>query len=80
VEFAGAVYHLLDRGYEQEAIFHEEQDRERFLAALGQVCGRTEWRVAFFNSSPCKSHYSFQLLHSPEVVSHASARTARPFL
>jgi putative transposase len=45
VQFAGAVYHLLDRGDRREPIFRDERDRENFLATLGQVCKRTGWRV-----------------------------------
>ena len=45
MEFAGAVYHLLDRGDRREPIFRDERDREIFLHTLGQVCGRTGWRV-----------------------------------
>ena len=45
VEFAGAVYHVLDRGDRREAIFKDEADRRRFLETLGEVCARTGWRV-----------------------------------
>ena len=45
VEFAGAVYHLLDRGDRREAIFRDDRDRETFLSTLGQACKRTGWRV-----------------------------------
>ncbi len=45
VEFEGAVYHVLDRGDRREAIFHDDADRERFLATLGEACLRTGWRV-----------------------------------
>ena len=45
VEFAGAAYHLLDRGDHREPIFHDERDREMFLTTLGQVCERTGWRM-----------------------------------
>lgn len=48
VEFVGAVYHLMDRGDRQEAIFRDDGDRERFLATLGQACERTGWRVHAF--------------------------------
>lgn len=48
VEFAGAVYHLLDRGDRREAIFRDEADHARFLATLGEVCARTGWRVHAF--------------------------------
>ena len=45
VEFAGAVYHVLDRGDRRESIFREGRDREAFLTALGEVCRRTGWWV-----------------------------------
>ncbi len=48
VEFAGAVYHLLERGDRREAIFRDGVDYERFLGTLGEVCGRTGWRVHAF--------------------------------
>src|SRR5882724_133583 len=48
VEFPGAVYHLLDRGDRQEAIFRDDADREQFLSTLGQACERTGWRVHAF--------------------------------
>ncbi len=34
IEYAGAVYHVLDRGDRREAIFRDEEDRHRFLATL----------------------------------------------
>ena len=45
VEFAGAVYHLLDRGDRREAVFRDDRDRETFLRTLSQACERTGWRV-----------------------------------
>ena len=48
----------------QEAIFHDDADRERFLLALGQVCARTGWRVhAFVLMS---NHYHL-LVETPEA-------------
>ena len=38
VEFAGAVYHMLNRGARREAIFRDEADHERFLSTLGEAC------------------------------------------
>jgi REP element-mobilizing transposase RayT len=48
VEFEGAVYHVLDRGDRREAIFLDDEDRERFLTTLGEACRRTGWRVHAF--------------------------------
>ena len=45
VEFAGAIYHILNRGDRQEAIFHDERDRERFLATLAETCLKTGRQV-----------------------------------
>lgn len=45
LEFAGAVYHLLDRGDRRETVFRDDRDRETFLTTLGQACERTGWRV-----------------------------------
>ena len=36
IEFAGAVYHLLDPGDRREAIFTDDADRKRFLSTAGQ--------------------------------------------
>ena len=48
VEFHSALYHLLDRGDRQEAIFRDDRDREVFLTTVGQVCARCGWRVHGF--------------------------------
>jgi REP element-mobilizing transposase RayT len=36
IEFSGAVYHVTARGDRREPIYEDDQDRERFLAVLGQ--------------------------------------------
>jgi len=45
VEFAGALYHVINRGDRQEAISRDEQDRLRFLATLAEACLKTGWQV-----------------------------------
>jgi putative transposase len=45
VEYPGAIYHVMNRGDRREAIFQDDQDREGFLAALAEVCGKTGWAV-----------------------------------
>jgi REP-associated tyrosine transposase len=40
IEFAGAVYHVLDRGDRREPIFRDDEDHERFLRTLGEATGR----------------------------------------
>ena len=45
VEYAGAIYHVLNRGDRREAIFLDRADREMFLATLAGVCRKTGWQV-----------------------------------
>jgi len=45
IEFASALYHLLDRGDRPEDIVRDETDGARFVSTLGHVCERTGWRV-----------------------------------
>ena len=43
IEFAGALYHITSRGDRREATFEDDEDRERFLAVLGEVVERYNW-------------------------------------
>jgi putative transposase len=45
VEYPGAIYHVMNRGDRREEIFKDDQDRERFLATLGETCIKTGWQV-----------------------------------
>jgi len=45
VEFAGAIYHVIDRGDRREAIYRDDADRVAFLETLTQACLRTGWRL-----------------------------------
>ncbi len=45
IEFAGAFYHVMDRGNAREAIFLDDRDRKAFLSGLFRVCVRFEWRL-----------------------------------
>jgi REP element-mobilizing transposase RayT len=64
VEYSGSVYHVLDRGDRREAIFHDEEDRNLFLATLAQACKRTGWRVHAWMLMG--NHYHL-LLETPEA-------------
>jgi REP element-mobilizing transposase RayT len=44
LEFGGALYHVTARGDRREAIYEDEEDREQFLAVLGEVVARFNWR------------------------------------
>jgi len=45
VEYEGAIYHVMNRGDRREPIFQDDQDRERFLATLGEACAKTGWQI-----------------------------------
>ena len=45
VEYAGAVYHLMNRGDRREPIFRDDEDRQKFLTTLGEACLKTGWQV-----------------------------------
>ena len=45
IQYAGAVYHVMNRGDRREAIFDDDLDRERFLEALAEACAKTAWQV-----------------------------------
>jgi len=45
VEFAGAIYHLMNRGDRREPIFLDDPDRRTFLATLAEACEKTGWQV-----------------------------------
>lgn len=48
VEFAGAFYHLMNRGDHLEAIFSDHQDRELFLKTLDETCHSAGWIIHSF--------------------------------
>lgn len=44
IEFEGALYHVTSRGDRQEAIYEDDEDRERFLEVLAEAVARCNWR------------------------------------
>jgi putative transposase len=45
LEYAGAIYHVMNRGDRREVIVRDRRDRERFLSTLGEACAKTGWQV-----------------------------------
>ena len=43
VEYEGAIYHVMARGDHREKIVHDDEDRRRFEATLGEVIERMGW-------------------------------------
>ena len=45
IEYAGAIYHVMNRGDRREPIFHDDFDRKRFVTTLSEACVKTGWQV-----------------------------------
>jgi REP element-mobilizing transposase RayT len=45
IQYPGAMYHVMNRGDQREAIFRDDDDRQKFLSTLGEACQKTEWQV-----------------------------------
>jgi REP element-mobilizing transposase RayT len=45
VEYPGAIYHVMNPGDRREPIFRDDEDRQRFTAALEEACAKTAWQV-----------------------------------
>jgi REP element-mobilizing transposase RayT len=56
IEFPGAIYHLMSRGDRREDIFRDEQDRQRFVQTLADVCLKAGWQVHAFVLMPNHFH------------------------
>jgi Transposase IS200 like len=45
IQYPGALYHVMNRGDRREAIFADDEDRERLLQTLTEACTKTGWQV-----------------------------------
>ena len=54
IQYHGANYSVMNRGDHREAIFRDDEDREKFLARLGEACRKTEWQ--FHACCPMSNH------------------------
>jgi REP element-mobilizing transposase RayT len=59
IEIAGAHYHVMARGNARQNIFHDDEDRQRFLLTVGQTAARLDWVIAAFCLMP--NHYHLLL-------------------
>ena len=44
LEFTGGLYHVTSRGDRREAIYQNDDDRNKWLELFSQVCKRFNWR------------------------------------
>ncbi len=64
IEYAGALYHVMSRGNQGQAIFRSDQDRKLFVETLAEGCEKTGWRVHAYVLMG--NHYHV-LLETPEA-------------
>ena len=68
IEYAGALYHVTNRGNRGEAIFQDDEDRRQFLATLAGAGGKTGWAVHAFCLLPDHFHLVLET-PQPNLVS-----------
>jgi len=56
VEYAGAIYHVMNRGDRRERIVMDDADRQRFIDTLGEACAKTGWQVHAYVLMPNHFH------------------------
>jgi len=56
IQYAGAIYHVMNRGDRREAIFRDDQDYEKFLGTLEETCGKAHWQVHAYCLMPNHFH------------------------
>jgi len=57
VEYAGAIYHVMNRCDRRERIFMDDADRQRFVDTLGEACAKTGWLVHAYVLMPNHFHW-----------------------
>lgn len=78
---AGASYHVVARGNNREAMFIDDEDRERFLELLVEVAGRAGWRGYAYCLMGNHFHLAFMTPEGdlPEGMRDVMGRYARWF-
>jgi len=44
LELNGGIYHVTSHGDRREAIYEDDDDRQKWMDTLGSVCERFDWR------------------------------------
>ena len=64
IEYPGAVYHVMARGNQGQAIYADDLDRQAWLQTLGQACEKTGWRI---HAWVMMSNHYHLLVETPEA-------------
>jgi REP element-mobilizing transposase RayT len=65
LEFDGGLYHLMARGNRRQEIFHDDDDRRRFMGRLSTMIGRTDVELYAFVLMPNHVHLVARRRHTP---------------
>lgn len=63
IQYAGADYHVMNRGDRRRRVFRDRVDYELFMRAMDEACERTGWRIHAYVLMPTHFHW---LLETPE--------------
>ena len=64
LEFDGGLYHLMARGNRRQEIFHDDNDRRRFMGRLCTMIGRTDLELYAFVLMPNHVHLVARRRHT----------------
>jgi putative transposase len=67
IEFAGAIYHVMNRGDHLEPIVLDERDRSSFVRTLGEAAESAGWVLHSFVLMPNHYHLLVETLR-PTLV------------
>jgi putative transposase len=76
-QYAGAIYHVMNRVDRREALFEDEEDRERLLQTLTQACQKTGWQV---HAYCLMGNHFHMLIETPRLNMGTSLRTLQRLL
>ncbi len=65
IEYPGAYYHVMNRGLAHSDIFLDDNDRQRFLALIGETSNL--WKVEVYAYCLMDNHYHL-LVQTPSGV------------
>ena len=76
LDFPGAYHHVMNRGLAFQPIFITDEDRQRFLDGVEEVCQRWGWRG--FAQCLMPTHYHLCVQTGPTLRGHLMATHPRP--
>lgn len=76
IQYPGAIYHLMNRGDQREAISHDGRECRLCLTTLGEACEKTGWQLHAW----CITGNHFHLVSGLGRACRSGATRPRPYL